>query len=337
MQYESSRGKQIQFAFDRYADKGGEAIFTILVSKRNFSTWSHLLDELSRKCHAAVHKVFTCGEHSLVADAGELTEGELYICTAGRRPKLDPGTERTQQTAALVRASARFARRLDLGSVGIAQALAKRKMASKVQTRTITVFGNGLSDDVGHKVVLNKRTAPSFDKVLTLVSKLIPLRGGVRKLYTLPDCKLVRNLEQLQASKAAEFVAVGLKSLNKLLLPKHGDGSSGGSSEPPKPKQARYDFLDLTYHVLAAPDRLLPACSAEALARLAWPCFIRSSILADRGCSMLFPVPLGGQARKARTVTGSRRSTAVVATARASRKASRSGSCRARINRARGT
>lgn len=93
-------------------------------------------------------------------------------------------------------------------------------MATGIQMKVITVFGNGLSDQRnGRKVVLNKRTAPSYERVLDLLSKLIPLPGGVRKLYTLPDCKLIKNLDMLSQVSNTDFVAVGKISLDKSKLP----------------------------------------------------------------------------------------------------------------------
>lgn len=123
--------------------------------------------------------------------------------------------------------------------------------------QVITVFGNGMIDHAGHRVVLNKRTANTYDRVLALVGKLIPLQGiciyvsmyahdvecrvhshpccsvgmhmcapcvgGVRKLYTLPECHLVTGLDELFGH--SDFIAVGTASLNKRRLPRLAPGA----------------------------------------------------------------------------------------------------------------
>eukprot|EP00038_Savillea_parva_P002330 m.113391 g.113391 ORF g.113391 m.113391 type:complete len:629 (-) comp10800_c0_seq2:3332-5218(-) len=98
------------------------------------------------------------------------------------------------------------------------RSLARIMETQLVPNRVITVYGNGVSDAAGHRIVLSKRTAPTYDRLLDLIGKLIPLQGGVRKLYTLPECKLVRGLPLPE--DATNFIAVGTIGLNRRRLPK---------------------------------------------------------------------------------------------------------------------
>ena len=108
-----------------------------------------------------------------------------------------------------------------------ATAQAAHPQANKI----ITVFGNGTNDNRGRKLVINRRTAPSYDRVLDMLSKLIELPGGVRKLYTLPDCKLIKSLEMLSGCASTDFVAVGNAALDRSKL--HTLGGGGGISTSP--------------------------------------------------------------------------------------------------------
>ena len=80
------------------------------------------------------------------------------------------------------------------------------------------------------------------------MNEQIPLPGGVRKLYTLPDCKLVRSLDMLASVGNTEFVAVGKMSLDRSKLPhlrragsgevrKRGRKKKGGQQTLAKHKQ----------------------------------------------------------------------------------------------------
>ena len=96
--------------------------------------------------------------------------------------------------------------------------------------KIITVFGNGSKDNRGRKLVINKRTAPSYDRVLDMLSKLMELPGGVRKLYTLPDCKLIKSVEMLSGCTSTDFVAVGNTALDRSKLHTLGASGRGGSA-----------------------------------------------------------------------------------------------------------
>jgi len=102
-------------------------------------------------------------------------------------------------------------------------------MTDTMANKIITIFGNGLADNTGRKLVLNRKQFPNYERVLEHVNDVIPLPGGVRKLYTLPDCKLVRSLDMLASVGNTEFVAVGKMSLDRSKLPhlRRGKSASG--------------------------------------------------------------------------------------------------------------
>lgn len=168
----------------------------VLIRPRHVASFEALLDELSERVdgYPVRHIRDTHGKD--IRSAGDLRSGEVYVCFEGIAPL---GAEPNKVTG----------RRSTVGRI----------MATElVPNKVITVFGNGMTDSAGHRVVLNKRTAPSYDRLLDLVGKLIPLQGGVRKLYTLPECKLVRGLPL--PGDTTDFIAVGTIGLNRKRLPR---------------------------------------------------------------------------------------------------------------------
>jgi hypothetical protein len=169
----------------------------VLIRPRHVASFAVFLDELSDRFDGfPVRRVCDTSGHALWS-AADLKDGQLYTCSeesaSPLRTAADRANDRRQSVAAI--------------------------MATElVPNKVITVFGNGMTDSAGHRVVLNKRTAPSYDRLLDLVGKLIPLQGGVRKLYTLPGCKLVRGLPL--PGKTTDFIAVGTIGLYRNRLPR---------------------------------------------------------------------------------------------------------------------
>lgn len=112
-------------------------------------------------------------------------------------------------------------------------------------TRVIRVFTNGMVDQPGHKMVLDKRSAPTYERVLENVGKTITIAGGVKKLYTLPDLHLVKGLPEL--FKYSNYLAVGTAQLDRTQLPSLAKPSTAipGSTKtalpgPAKKKAGKY-------------------------------------------------------------------------------------------------
>lgn len=127
------------------------------------------------------------------------------------------------------------------------------------------MFGNGTKDNRGRKLVINRRTAPSYDRVLDMLSKLIELPGGVRKLYTLPDCKLIKSLEMLSGCTNTDFVAVGNAALDRSKLHTLGaPGGGGGSATPPTSSAGGHNSAKGKGKSAASPSVSTPRGSAKS-------------------------------------------------------------------------
>jgi len=175
----------------------GGPVVNVLIQPRHLRSHQALLAALSQQVdRLAVRQVFDATGQEVFA-VGDLKEDQVYTCS-DRGP---PAKDTAAQTGTERRRSHPTAMATEL-----------------VPNKVITVFGNGMIDSAGHRVVLNKRTAANYDRLLDLVGRLIPLQGGVRKLYTLPDCKLVKGLPL--PSKTTDFIAVGTIGLDRKHLPR---------------------------------------------------------------------------------------------------------------------
>lgn len=187
---EASASKRVCFY------KSGDSKFLghrIVITARTFKTFDSLLDALSKKVPLpfGVRTITTPRGIHLVKALEDLQDGGAYVCSDQKRVKplnLDEVNRRQVpwNTTRPVSAGRRRHKELRLGLFGKRNDLANRpaKITERVAVRTpkkLEVLKNR-DPSVRRTIVLQRRTAPTFDALLDYLSQI--LQFPVLKLYS---------------------------------------------------------------------------------------------------------------------------------------------------------
>ena len=132
----------------------------------------------------------------LISPSSSLTPtGESYVCSSTEAyKKLDYTKNVNPNWSVNVKASASSSRGpASLGSskAGFAEG---RENKDFIRPKLVTVVRSGVKPRKAVRILLNKKTAHSYEQVLTDITDAIKLDSGVvKKIYTI-EGKLVRNL-----------------------------------------------------------------------------------------------------------------------------------------------
>lgn len=172
--------------------KSGDHTFSghrVVINARTFKTFDALLDALSKKVPLpfGVRTITTPRGTHLVKGLDDLQDGASYLCSDQKRVKPVNLEEvnRRQVPWNMPRAFSVVRRRRQFGSLGRADDSSGRpvKVPERVVVRTpkrLVVIKNK-DPDVRRTIVLQKRTAPTFDALLDYLSQI--LQFPVLKLY----------------------------------------------------------------------------------------------------------------------------------------------------------
>lgn len=132
----------------------------------------------------------------LLSSSSRLTPtGESYVCSSIEAyKKLDYTKNINPNWSVNIKASAAASR--GPPSLGSSKAVASesREIKDFIRPKLVTVVRSGVKPRKAVRILLNKKTAHSYDQVLTDITDAIKLDSGVvKKIYTL-EGKLVRNL-----------------------------------------------------------------------------------------------------------------------------------------------
>ena len=182
--------------------------YHISVTERRFNSFQNLLNELTRVTNLAqgARYIFTPTTGTRIESLDELADGQSYVC--GSHPKLKKinyehapdGSDRKQGRKPFI-------------PIPPTKLYTEKDLShSSIRPRVITVIRNTLSlvrQKRCIKILLNKRTAQTFDQVLNDITSSVGIEGvtGVRKLFNL-DGKLVLSLSELFGEEDI-FIAVG--------------------------------------------------------------------------------------------------------------------------------
>lgn len=176
--------------------KSGDNKFSghrLVINGRTFKTFDALLDALSKKVPLpfGVRTITTPRGIHLVKGLEELQDGGLYVCSDQRRVKplnLDEVNRRQVpwNTTGAFSAGRRRRQRLKIGQFGKGNEIMNTpaKVTQRVAVRTpkrLEVIKNK-EPTVKRTIVLNRRTAPTFDALLDYLSQI--LQFPVLKLYS---------------------------------------------------------------------------------------------------------------------------------------------------------
>ncbi|XP_039466354.1 serine/threonine-protein kinase DCLK2-like isoform X2 [Oreochromis aureus] len=199
------RAKKVRFY------RNGDRYFKGLVyavSSDRFRSYDALLMELTRSLADNLHlpqgvrAIYTIDGSKKITSMDELVEGECYVCASNEPyrkvdytkisvPSWKPGASAGTGTARSSGAST--------ASTGVSTIIPKDRPESRegreskdfIKPKLVTVIRSGVKPRKAVRILLNKKTAHSFEQVLADITEAIKLdSGAVKKLYTLDGKQL---------------------------------------------------------------------------------------------------------------------------------------------------
>ncbi|KAK2824960.1 hypothetical protein Q7C36_018887 [Tachysurus vachellii] len=188
------------------------------VSNDRFRSLDALLAELTRALTDNLHlpqgvrTIYTADGNKRVTSLDELVEGECYVC-ASNEPyrKVDYTKNVNPNWGSRLAGTGAVAGACRQGSLGGQRGLGEGKESKDfIKPKLVTVIRSGAKPRKAVRVLLNKKTAHSFEQVLADITEAIKLdSGAVKKLYTL-DGKQLTNLQDFFGDDDV-FIACGLE------------------------------------------------------------------------------------------------------------------------------
>lgn len=190
------RAKKVRFY------RNGDRYFNGIVyaiSADRFRTFDALLADLTRSLSdnvnlpQGVRTIYTLDGSKKITNIEQLVEGESYVCSSTEAyKKLDYAKNVNPNWSVNVKAAAASSR--GLPSLGSTKTNASEGRESKdfIRPKLVTVVRSGVKPRKAVRILLNKKTAHSYEQVLTDITDAIKLDSGVvKKIYTV-DGKRVR-------------------------------------------------------------------------------------------------------------------------------------------------
>uniref|UniRef100_A0A3B5A7W3 Serine/threonine-protein kinase DCLK2 n=1 Tax=Stegastes partitus TaxID=144197 RepID=A0A3B5A7W3_9TELE len=206
------RAKKVRFY------RNGDRYFNGIVyaiSADRFRTFDALLADLTRSLSdnvnlpQGVRTIYTLDGSKKITTIDQLVEGDSYVCSSIEAyKKLDYTKNVNPNWSVNVKASAAAAR--GPPSLGSSKAGAPDGRENKdfIRPKLVTVVRSGVKPRKAVRILLNKKTAHSYEQVLTDITDAIKLDSGVvKKIYTL-EGKLVSCLQDFFGDEDI-FVACG--------------------------------------------------------------------------------------------------------------------------------
>ncbi|XP_074466318.1 serine/threonine-protein kinase DCLK1-like isoform X3 [Sebastes fasciatus] len=206
------RAKKVRFY--RNGDRYFNGIVYAISSDR-FRTFDALLADLTRSLSdnvnlpQGVRTIYTLDGCKKISSIEQLVEGDSYVCSSIEAyKKLDYTKNVNPNWSVNVKASAASSRGPpSLGSAN-AGAPESREIKDFIRPKLVTVVRSGVKPRKAVRILLNKKTAHSYEQVLTDITDAIKLDSGVvKKIYTL-EGKLVSCLQDFFGDEDV-FVACG--------------------------------------------------------------------------------------------------------------------------------
>ena len=215
----------------------------VTVTPRRFRNFDNLLNELTRITNLAqgARYIFTPDSGSRVDSLDQLSDGKSYVC--GSHPKLKKinynhapdGSSHKNKT------NNNFVPVPPASKLNVEKAR-YTKTASNVKPKVVRIIRNGVGvNKQTVKLLLNKRTAQSFEQVLDDITSIVGVQGGfVKKLYDRSG-KLLHNLSELFGEEDV-FIAVGGEKFKASDIPKilEESGLENGATGTPEKKNKDY-------------------------------------------------------------------------------------------------
>ncbi|XP_051934528.1 serine/threonine-protein kinase DCLK2-like [Hippocampus zosterae] len=215
------RAKKVRFY--RNGDRSFKGL-VYAVSADRFRSYDALLVELTRSLADNLHlpqgvrTIYTIDGAKKITSMDELVEGECYVCASNQPyrkvdytkisvPSWKPGAGSGSGAASLSRSSVASA--VGVGGSG-KERPEGRESKDFIKPKLVTVIRSGVKPRKAVRILLNKKTAHSFEQVLADITEAIKLdSGAVKRLYTL-DGKQASCLQDFFGEDDV-FMACGLE------------------------------------------------------------------------------------------------------------------------------
>ncbi|XP_022069213.1 serine/threonine-protein kinase DCLK2-like [Acanthochromis polyacanthus] len=201
------RAKKVRFY------RNGDRYFKGLVyavSSDRFRSYDALLMELTRSLADNLHlpqgvrTIYTIDGSRKISSMDELVEGECYVCASNEPyrkvdytkisiPSWKPGAASGTGAAGSTRTSTASAGVSTSSSASKERPESREGRESKdfIKPKLVTVIRSGVKPRKAVRILLNKKTAHSFEQVLADITEAIKLdSGAVKRLYTLDGKQL---------------------------------------------------------------------------------------------------------------------------------------------------
>lgn len=135
-----------------------------------------------------VRYIFNVDGRDKIVSLDQFQEGGRYVCSSTDHfVKLDyTKTEKPQWSTTRKLEDTQFAARWDTDGIG------SRESRDFIKPKLVTIIRNGIKPRKAIRILLNKKTAHSFDQVLNDITNAIKLdSGAVRKIFTLNGRQVV--------------------------------------------------------------------------------------------------------------------------------------------------
>ncbi|XP_029376023.1 neuronal migration protein doublecortin [Echeneis naucrates] len=207
----TSEKKAKKVRFYRNGDRYFKGIVYAVANDR-FRTFDSLLADLTRSLSdhinlpQGVRFIFTIDGSRKITTLDELEEGESYVCASENfYKKVDYTKNVNPNWSVNVKASAS---QKNMQSLAAKAASEPRETKDFIRPKLVTVMRSGVKPRKAVRVLLNKKTAHSFEQVLTDITEAIKLESGVvKRIYTL-DGKQVTCLQDFFGDDDV-FIACG--------------------------------------------------------------------------------------------------------------------------------
>ncbi|XP_043929307.1 serine/threonine-protein kinase DCLK1 isoform X2 [Protopterus annectens] len=187
----SSEKKAKKVRFYRNGDRYFKGI-VYAISPDRFRSFEALLADLTRTLSdnvnlpQGVRTIYTIDGNRKISSLDTLVEGESYVCGSIEPFKkleytknVNPNWSVNVKTTAAVRAP------VSLGSAKTAP-IESKESKDFIRPKLVTIIRSGVKPRKAVRILLNKKTAHSFEQVLTDITDAIKLDSGVvKRLYTL--------------------------------------------------------------------------------------------------------------------------------------------------------
>ncbi|XP_072231981.1 serine/threonine-protein kinase DCLK2-like [Leuresthes tenuis] len=201
------RAKKVRFY------RNGDRYFKGLVyavSSDRFRSYDALLMELTRSLADNLHlpqgvrTIYTIDGNKKITSMDELVEGECYVCASNepyRKVDYTKISIPSWKPGAGSGTSASSSTRTSTASTGVSTSISApakdresregRESKDFIKPKLVTVIRSGVKPRKAVRILLNKKTAHSFEQVLADITEAIKLdSGAVKRLYTLDGKQL---------------------------------------------------------------------------------------------------------------------------------------------------